>query len=220
MFFTDPADDDDDDFTPSSTASSKLPSLFGGTPEKSPSLKYVAPKQPRSDRADSAGSAGAKSNSPAPSGQQTTTQTATVILASPVHAYLYVNGEAQSQGRVMSCILGNFTEKNFQLLLYRSKQNHLTRARIHQHFSFTVLPNNYGNFIDDQQRNWSIMLETGHYVDFIIQMGICRALVGAAPGGVVTQDVTVGEGYALQEGDQAQVSVSTFNITSGKKGDQ
>lgn len=54
------------------------------------------------------------------------------------------------------------------------------------------------------------------------QMGICCALVGSAAGSspVFTQDVIVGEGPSLKEGDQAQVSMSTWNITNGKKGDQ
>ncbi|XP_069157898.1 FK506-binding protein 15 isoform X3 [Procambarus clarkii] len=219
MLFTDAPDDEEEDFSPA--ASSKLSSLFGGKADKSSSLKYVAPKQPRSDSADSTGGSGAKNNSLTPSGQQTLVQTMAIMMAAPVHAYLYVNGVAQSQGRAMSCILGNCPEKNFQLLLYRSKQDHLTRARIHQQFLFTIQANNYGSFIDDQHRDWSIMLEAGQYVDFITQIGICRALVGTASGGVVaTQTVVVGEGPLLQEGDQAQVSFSAWSITNGKKGEQ
>ncbi|XP_071517566.1 uncharacterized protein [Panulirus ornatus] len=226
MFYSGPDEDDDEDFTPTSTTSSKLSTLFGGKPDnKSSSLKYVPPKQPRPDQTNSSGSSGAKSSAPSPSKQQITapaTQSTAVLIAAPVHAFLYVNGVAQSQGRVMCCILGNYAEKNFQVIMYRSKQDHLTRTRIHQHFTFTVLPKNYGNFTDDQQRNWSVMFEAAQYGDFVTQMGVCCALVRSSAGSSVpfTQDVTVGEGPALKEGDQAQISLSTWNITDGKKGDQ
>lgn len=50
---------------------------------------------------------------------------------------------------------------------------------------------------------------------------MCRALAAQTAGqSHLTQDVTVGEGGNLQEGDHAQVSFSKWIITSGKKGDQ
>ncbi|XP_042223852.1 FK506-binding protein 15-like isoform X2 [Homarus americanus] len=220
MFFNDPNDDDDEDFTPASTPSSRLSSLFGGKSDKPSNLKYVAPKQPRADSTDSVDSTKAKSTGTASPSQQSTPQAPTVLIAARVHVYLYVNGAAQSQGRAMCCIVGNCVEKNFQLLIYRSKQDHLTRARIHQHFVFTVQPNNYGSFTDDQQRNWSIMLEGAQYVEFVTQIGVCRALAGLGMGGggaQVIQDVTAGEGPSLREGDQTQVVVSMWSVMNGKK---
>ncbi|XP_042886741.1 FK506-binding protein 15-like isoform X2 [Penaeus japonicus] len=215
-------DDDEEDFVPSS--SSRLSSLFGSsTASKSSNLKYVAPKQPRPERSDSAssGSGSGKNSSPSPGPQQSKTEAPAVMVASPVHAYLYVNGVAQPQGRVMCCVLGNYTEKSFQLLLYRSKQDHLTRARIHHQFNFTVQPNNYVNFSDDQQRSWSVMVEAAPYVELVTQVGVCRALAAQTGGKTqVTQDVTVGEGPGLQEGDQAQISVTKWNIINGKKGNE
>ncbi|KAK7067219.1 hypothetical protein SK128_017998 [Halocaridina rubra] len=216
MFLSGGDDDDESDFMPSS--SSKLSALFTGPSSKSSNLKYVAPKQPRSD---STGADGEKVNSAA-SGQQGQTQAPVVLMATAVHAYLYVNGAAQSQGRVMCCILGNVSERNFDLLMYRSKQDHLTRTKIHQHFTFTVLPNNYANFSDDQQRNWSIMIDTGQYSDFIMQIGLCRAIcfLHGNTGKHLVQDVVLGEGPALKDGDHAQISYSTWNIKEGKQGDQ
>ncbi|XP_063601309.1 FK506-binding protein 15-like [Penaeus indicus] len=197
------AEDDDDDFVPSS--SSRLSSLFGSsTASKSSNLKYVAPKQPRPERSDSASSGSGKNNSPSPAPQQSKTQAPAVLVAAPVHAYLFVNGVAQPQGRVMCCVLGNHAEKSFQLLLYRSKQDHLTRARIHHQFNFTVQPNNYVNFSDDQQRSWSVMIDAAPYAELVIQVGVCRALAAQTVDKTqVTQDVTVGEGPVLQEGDQS-----------------
>ncbi|XP_047479789.1 FK506-binding protein 15-like isoform X2 [Penaeus chinensis] len=216
------AEEDDDDFVPSS--SSRLSSLFGSsTTSKSSNLKYVAPKQPRPERSDSAssGSGSGKNNSPSPAPQQSKTQAPAVLVAAPVHAYLFVNGVAQPQGRVMCCVLGNYAEKSFQLLLYRSKQDHLTRARIHHQFNFTVQPNNYVNFSDDQQKSWSVMIDAAPYAELVIQVGVCRALAAQTVDKTqVTQDVTVGEGPVLQEGDQAQISFSKWSIISGRKGNQ
>ncbi|XP_068210034.1 FK506-binding protein 15-like isoform X2 [Palaemon carinicauda] len=210
-------EDDDNDFAPSPNASSKLSALFGGPTSRSSSLKYVAPKQPRSD------STGEKNGS-SPAGQQTPgqPQAPVVLLATAVHAYLYVNDVAQTQGRAMCCVLGSIPERNFQLLVYRSKQDHLTRARIQQYFNFKVLPNNYASFSDDQQRTWSIMIDTGQYVDFVTQVGICRAMstLTGNSGQYLMQDIVSGDGPTLKEGDHAQISYSKWNIANGKKSEQ
>lgn len=50
---------------------------------------------------------------------------------------------------------------------------------------------------------------------------MCRALAAQTGDKTqVTQDVTVGEGPGLQEGDQAQISVTKWNIINGKKGNE
>ncbi|KAK3869535.1 hypothetical protein Pcinc_025175 [Petrolisthes cinctipes] len=222
MFLRGAEDDDDDDFNPASSGSSKLSALFGGSPrsKSSNSLKYVAPKQPRGDHVDSSGT-------PTPGEQVAGNKLASVVLiAVPVQAYLYMNQVPQSQGQAMCCVLGDVAAANFQLLLYRSKQDHLTRARITQHFSISVQANHYATFMDDQQRSWSIMLESGQYVDILTQIGICRALVESSSNKsvgsvVVVQDLGLGEGPGIKEGDQAQLSITTNIVTSaGKKGEQ
>ncbi|ROT66302.1 putative FK506-binding protein 15 [Penaeus vannamei] len=53
-------------------------------------------------------------------------------------------------------------------------------------------------------------------------VGVCRALGRhkTVDKTQITQDVTVGEGPVLQEGDQAQISFSKWSFISGKRGNQ
>ncbi|CAL4172132.1 unnamed protein product, partial [Meganyctiphanes norvegica] len=227
MFFS--TEDDEEDFTPSTSTGSKLASLFGGGGKgKSSSLKYVAPKQPRRGSVSSKNSVkgGTTKNNASSSGsatpqQSTAAPTAPVVLmATPVNAFLYINNAAQSYGRVMFCLLGNVQDKQFNILLYRSKQEHLTKAGIHSNFLLTIQANNYASFADDQQRSWSINVDEANYPELIMQISICKAFCGGSEGSYIAQDLVLGNGVTITDSDSLQVSYTTWGIENCKKGTQ
>ncbi|XP_041100185.1 FK506-binding protein 15-like, partial [Polyodon spathula] len=70
-----------------------------------------------------------------------------------------------------------------------------------------VQPSNYGTFYDDQRQNWSVMFESEKAaVDFCKE--VCMAKWNSAPSleSVVTQDLVLGEGQAVERGDSLEVS--------------
>ncbi|MGH0184075.1 UNVERIFIED_CONTAM: hypothetical protein FKN15_013784 [Acipenser sinensis] len=194
------ADEDDGDFL-SPAGGAKLASLFGldkATAQGNESFQYTAPKQPKKG----SGSAGPPSQKPTPP-----PGVPAVLLATAVHAYRYVNGQYTKQGKLGAAVLGSHTSREYKILLYASQQKQVTTARIHPGFLFTVQPSNYGTFYDDQLQNWSVMFESEKAaVDFCKE--VCVAKGNSAPSleSVVTQDLVLGEGQAVESGDSLEVS--------------
>ncbi|MGH0168028.1 UNVERIFIED_CONTAM: hypothetical protein FKN15_062576 [Acipenser sinensis] len=194
------ADEDDGDFL-SPAGGAKLASLFGldkATAQGNESFQYTAPKQPKKG----SGSAGPPSQKPTPP-----PGVPAVLLATAVHAYRYVNGQYTKQGKLGAAVLGSHTSREYKILLYASQQKQVTTARIHPGFLFTVQPSNYGTFYDDQRQNWSVMFESEKAaVDFCKE--VCVAKGNSAPSleSVVTQDLVLGEGQAVESGDSLEVS--------------
>uniref|UniRef100_A0A8C7TK84 peptidylprolyl isomerase n=1 Tax=Oncorhynchus mykiss TaxID=8022 RepID=A0A8C7TK84_ONCMY len=130
-----------------------------------------------------------------------------VLLATAIHAFKYLNGQYQKQGKLGAAVLGNQTTKEYKLLLYISQQKQVTAAKIHVGFIFTVQPNNYCTFYDDQRQNWSLMFDTEKAaVDFCKE--VCLAKVNSAPSldMVVVQDLTLGEGQGVETGDSLEMT--------------
>ncbi|XP_017551783.1 FK506-binding protein 15 isoform X1 [Pygocentrus nattereri] len=196
MFAT---DDEDGDFL-SPTGGAKLASLFGldqAASQGNESFQYTAPKQPRKTSLNS----GAPAQKPAaPHGSPA------VLLATAVQAYRYVNGQYMKQGKLGAAVLGSHTAKEYKLLLYASQQKQVTAARIHSGFIFTVQPSNYCTFYDDQRQNWSLMFESEKAAtDFCKE--VCLAKVSSAQlETVMTQDLVLGEGQAVENGDSLEVA--------------
>ncbi|MGH0158485.1 UNVERIFIED_CONTAM: hypothetical protein FKN15_058127 [Acipenser sinensis] len=118
-----------------------------------------------------------------------------------------VNGQYTKQGKLGAAVLGSHTSREYKILLYASQQKQVTTARIHPGFLFTVQPSNYGTFYDDQLQNWSVMFESEKAaVDFCKE--VCVAKGNSAPSleSVVTQDLVLGEGQAVESGDSLEVS--------------
>ncbi|XP_053181784.1 FK506-binding protein 15 [Scomber japonicus] len=191
-------DDEDGDFL-SPSGGAKLASLFGLDQEVSQgneSFQYTAPKQPR------------KSPNPAPATQKSAASPGapSVIIATAVQAFRYINGQYAKQGKLGAAVLGNHTAKEYKLLLYLSQQKQVTAAKIQVGFAFTVQPNNYCTFYDDQRQNWSLMFESEKASsDFCKE--VCLAKANSAPSldTAVLQDVTLGEGQAVENGDSLEV---------------
>uniref|UniRef100_A0A7N6BEI3 peptidylprolyl isomerase n=1 Tax=Anabas testudineus TaxID=64144 RepID=A0A7N6BEI3_ANATE len=166
-----------------------LACLFGLDQEASQgneSFQYTAPKQPR------------KISNPATQKQ-----------APPTGFYfniLNINGQYVKQGKLGAAVLGNHTTKEYKLLLYLSQQKQVTTARIHMGFVFTVQPNNYCTFYDDQRQNWSLMFESEKALsNFCKEVCLAKANSTASLDTVVVQDLTLGEGQGVENGDSLEV---------------
>ncbi|XP_044051903.1 FK506-binding protein 15 isoform X3 [Siniperca chuatsi] len=177
----------------------KLASLFGLDQEASQgneSFQYTAPKQPRK----SSNSAPAAQKSAPPPGAPA------VLFATPVQAFRCINGQYVKQGKLGAAVLGNHTSKEYKLLLYLSQQKQVTIAKIHMGFVFTVQPNNYCTFYDDQRQNWSLMFESEKASsDFCKEVCLAKANSAASLDAVVIQDLSLGEGQAVENGDSLEV---------------
>ncbi|XP_041854809.1 FK506-binding protein 15 isoform X2 [Melanotaenia boesemani] len=191
-------DDEDGDFL-SPTGGAKLASLFGLDQEASKgneSFQYTAPKQPR------------KSTNPAPANQKAATPPGApaVLFASAVQAFRYINGQYVKQGKLGAAVLGSHATGEYKLLLYLSQQKQVTAARIHVDFLFTVQPNNYCTFYDDQRQNWSLMFESDKTSSgFCKEVCLAKANSASALDSVVIQDLSLGEGQAVENGDSLEV---------------
>uniref|UniRef100_K9J7T7 peptidylprolyl isomerase n=1 Tax=Xenopus tropicalis TaxID=8364 RepID=K9J7T7_XENTR len=183
----------------------KLASLFGMDQSTSgqgnESFQYTAPKQPKKGP----GATGGKPNKPSgPAGSGTAPA---VLFATAVHAYRYINGQYVKQGKFGFAVLGNHTAKEYRILLYVSQQQPVTAAKIHPGFVFTVQPNHYAAFYDDQRQSWSVMFESeAAAVDFSKQVGVAKCNSSPALDTVIYQDLLPGEGQAADLGDLLEVA--------------
>uniref|UniRef100_A0A8D0CRZ0 peptidylprolyl isomerase n=1 Tax=Sander lucioperca TaxID=283035 RepID=A0A8D0CRZ0_SANLU len=191
-------DDEEGDFL-SPTGGAKLASLFGLDQEGSQgndSFQYTAPKQPR--KSPNSATAGQKPAPPpgAPA----------VLFATAVQAFRYINGQYAKQGKLGAAVLGNHATKEYKLLLYLSQQKQVTAAKIHVGFVFTVQPNNYFTFYDEQRQNWSLMFESEKAAsDFCKEVCLAKANSAVSLDAVVVQDLSLGEGQAVENGDSLEV---------------
>ncbi|XP_056232583.1 FK506-binding protein 15 isoform X4 [Seriola aureovittata] len=191
-------DDEDGDFL-SPSGGAKLASLFGLDQEASQgneSFQYTAPKQPR------------KSSTPAPPNQKQAPPPGApaVLYATAVQAFRYINGQYVKQGKLGAAALGNHATKEYKLLLYLSQQKQVAAAKIHTGFVFTVQPNNYCTFYDDQRQNWSLMFESERASsDFCKEVCLAKANSTASLDAAVVQDLSLGEGQGVENGDCLEV---------------
>ncbi|XP_057688474.1 FK506-binding protein 15 isoform X2 [Corythoichthys intestinalis] len=193
-------DDEDGDFL-SPAGGAKLASLFGIDEKNSQgneSFHYIAPKQPRKNSNPVSVIQTAAAPSPG---------TFEVLIATAVQAFRYINGQYVKQGKLGAAVLGNHTSQEYKLLLYLSHQKQVTSAKIHIDFIFTVQSNNYCTFYDDQRQNWSLMFESEKSAcDFCKEVCLAKANTCNALDAVLTQDLSLGEGQAVQYGDSLEVA--------------
>ncbi|XP_007178245.2 FK506-binding protein 15 isoform X2 [Balaenoptera acutorostrata] len=202
-------DEDDTDFL-SPSGGTRLASLFGldqaAAGHGNEFFHYTAPKQPK------------KGQGTAPTGNQATPKTApatagtsTVLVATAVHAYRYTNGQYVKQGKFGAAVLGNHTAREYRILLYISQQQPVTVARIHLNFELMVRPNNYSTFYDDQRQNWSIMFESEKAaVEFNKQVCIAKCNSTSSLDSVLSQDLIVVEGPAVEVGDSLELAYTSW----------
>ncbi|XP_063345544.1 FK506-binding protein 15 isoform X4 [Pelmatolapia mariae] len=129
-----------------------------------------------------------------------------VLFATAVQAFRYINGQYMKQGKLGAAVLGNHTTKEYKLLLYLSQQKQVTSAKIHVGFAFTVQQNNYCTFYDDQRQNWSLMFESEKSAsDFCKEVCLAKVNSAASIDVVVLQDLSLGEGQSVENGDSVEV---------------
>uniref|UniRef100_A0A4W5RM72 FKBP prolyl isomerase family member 15a n=1 Tax=Hucho hucho TaxID=62062 RepID=A0A4W5RM72_9TELE len=176
----------------------KLASLFGldqAASQSNESFQFRAPKQPK--KTPTALSPSPQKPAPTPS----------VLLATAVHAFRFVNGQYTKQGKVGAAILGNHPTREYMILLYGSQQKPITTAKIHLGFIFTVQPGNYGTFYDDQRLNWSLMFDSEKAgVDFCKELCVARWNSETTVDTLLTQDLLLGEGQVVNYGDTVEVA--------------
>ncbi|XP_041753473.2 FK506-binding protein 15 isoform X2 [Coregonus clupeaformis] len=176
----------------------KLASLFGldqADSQGNESFQFRSPKQPK--KTTTTLSPSPQKPAPPPS----------VLLATAVQAFRFVNGQYTKQGKVGAAILGNHPTREYMILLYGSQQKPITTAKIHLGFIFTVQPGNYGTFYDDQRLNWSLMFDSEKAgVDFCKELCVARWNSEAAVDSLLTQDLLLGEGQAVDYGDMVEVA--------------
>ncbi|KAM5258586.1 FK506-binding protein 15 isoform 2-T2 [Hipposideros larvatus] len=202
-------DEDDTDFL-SPSGGARLASLFGL--DQAPAgrgnefFQYTAPKQPKKGQGTAA-----TGNQATPKTAPNTAGTSTVLVATAVHAYRYINGQYVKQGKFGAAVLGNHTAKEYRILLYISQQQPVTVARIHPNFELMVRPNNYSTFYDDQRQNWSIMFESEKAaVEFNKQVCIAKCNSTSSLDAVLSQDLVVAEGPAVEVGDSLEVAYTSW----------
>ncbi|XP_001489045.1 FK506-binding protein 15 isoform X1 [Equus caballus] len=198
-------DEDDTDFL-SPSGGTRLASLFGldqaAAGHGNEFFQYTAPKQPKKGQGTAA-----TGNQATPKAAPTTTGTPTILFAAVVHAYRCVNGQYIKQGKFGAAVLGDHTAREYKILLYISQQQRVTVARIHPNFELMVRPNNYSTFYDDQRQNWSIMFESEKAaVEFNKQVCIAKCNSTSSLDAVLSQDLIVAEGPAVEVGDSLEVA--------------
>ncbi|KAM5328000.1 FK506-binding protein 15 isoform 2-T2 [Glossophaga mutica] len=202
-------DEDDTDFL-SPSGGARLASLFGldqtAAGHGNEFFQYTAPKQPKKGQGTAT-----SGNQATPKTAPTSTGTSAVLVATVVHAYRYTNGQYVKQGKFGAAVLGNHTAREYRILLYISQQQPVTVARIHLNFELMVRPNNYSTFYDDQRQNWSIMFESEKAaVEFSKQVCIAKCNSTPSLDAVLSQDLIVTEGPAVEVGDSLEVAYTSW----------
>ncbi|GBM84370.1 FK506-binding protein 15 [Araneus ventricosus] len=195
-------DDEDGDFSLSTAARSRLSSLFQGdnpSGDVNQALTFTAPKQPR------------KNENP-----QSSSETFKLLTAAVVHAYKLKDGSYANQGKLGCAILGLHANSSYKFLLYKGKQIQVTACSIVPSFKFHVQPNNYVNFFDEKNENWSINFESEAAVtEFAKQVALAKAnSEGKSQTSLVIQDLVLGEGPSVDNGDAAEVRYSCWSLSN------
>ncbi|XP_058015310.1 FK506-binding protein 15 isoform X2 [Ahaetulla prasina] len=199
------AEEEDADFV-SPTGGARLASLFGMDQTASGTgnefFQYTAPKQPKKNLPAAASGVGPPTQKPPPPAGAPS-----VFVATAVHAYRFTNGTYVKQGKYGAAVVGSHATQEYRILLYINQQQQITSARIHPGFVFTIQPNNYGTFYDDQRQNWSLMFESEKAaVEFGKQLCLAKYNSSPSPDSVTCQDLILGDGPAVEMGDALEVA--------------
>ncbi|CAF2503528.1 unnamed protein product [Rotaria sp. Silwood2] len=184
------SDDDDIDFTSTNQSSRNLASLFHGSETAAaPTVAYVPPKQPKKDSPPK------------------------VMTATAVQAFSFGADQKWTPRGKMGVAIISTDNTIFQLILYLTKTQHITSARINTTSVFTCQANNYLAFQDDGGQNWSIMFESKQALtDFVLQIVVAKAYLFLFKFDHIIQDVREGEGSALVDHDSVEITVNQYKL--------
>uniref|UniRef100_A0A9J7X5Z3 peptidylprolyl isomerase n=1 Tax=Cyprinus carpio carpio TaxID=630221 RepID=A0A9J7X5Z3_CYPCA len=172
------ADDEDGDFL-SPAGGAKLASLFGLDQAASQGNESFQYTAPKQPRKSSA-----NSGPPTQKGAPPPNSPA-VLFATAVHAYRYVNGQYVKQGKLGAAVLGTHSTKEVRMIT------------------------NYCTFYDDQRQNWSLMFESEKAAtDFCKEVCLAKVNCSSALDSVLIQDLVLGEGQSVENGDSLEVAYS------------
>lgn len=211
------ADDDDLEFNPA--AGSKLASLFNlekSSEKGNASLTYTAPKQPK-QHVHHEGLGSSKRAAPGTNASNVVNKLSLIVVKAVI-SFKLEGSSYTPQGKLGVALLGNSVSRLFQLLLYRGKQQQITSVKITPNFQFTVQPNLYATFYDDQTQNWSIMFENKEdAVEFTTQVAVARyRSAGSSEECIITQELLPGTGDSIRENETVQLKLSAqpFQVDS------
>nr|XP_028571156.1 FK506-binding protein 15-like isoform X2 [Podarcis muralis] len=228
--------DEEDEAFQLPTGGTRLASLFGqdqtATESGNVLFQYMPPKQPKKGQPATAAGLPTQKHPPAaaaaaaptavPAAAAAPAPTAavhSVFFATAVHAYLFTNGKYVKHGKYGAAVVGSNATKEYRVLLYISKQQQIATARIDAWFVFTVQPNNYCTFYDDQRQNWSIMFESEMAaVDFSKQLCIAKYNSSQSPDSVLCQDLVLGDGQGVATGDALEITFTGWLFQNGSLG--
>merc|ERR1712000_461055 len=185
-----------------------LSDLFGGSPRTA--AKKEAP---------------ASKPSPAPSSPKQTESRPKQVAAPPsvvyeiagivCHKYNQEEKKYDLIGKIGVAILNS--SNVFQLLLYRSNEDHVTQVPISPNFQFVVQNESYASFADARKQNWSIKFPTLESVSlFCMHLTIIKAALSGFSN-ISIQDINSGSGEPIQDGDNVEIKYSTYLIQPGCK---
>ncbi|XP_076181374.1 FK506-binding protein 15 isoform X2 [Ptiloglossa arizonensis] len=106
---------------------------------------------------------------------QTVSNKTEVIIAKVVHAFKLKNGMYVPIGKLGMALTGNTITKVYQIILYKSKQEHMSTVTVTYDFLYIVQPNNYSSYYDNNKENWSILFENNDVcVKFAKEIALAR----------------------------------------------
>ncbi|XP_017760441.1 PREDICTED: FK506-binding protein 15-like [Eufriesea mexicana] len=193
-------DDDEFDFLPA--AGSNLAAIFGlqiKTSDSCFSIKQVSKM----------------SNTPCTSTQPISNKTE-VIIAKAVHAFKLQNGAYISIGKLGMALTGNLATKVYQIILYKSKQEHVSVVTVTHNFLYIIQPNNYSSYYDNNNEVWTILFENNDIcVEFAKEVGLARYFSkNGKIENVLYQDLSSADkDVIVKEGDKISIKYFIRQIT-------
>ena len=145
---------------------------------------------------------------------QTISNKTEVIIAKAVHAFKLQNGAYISIGKLGMALTGNLATRIYQIVLYKSKQEHVSVVTLTPDFLYVIQPNSYSSYYDSNKENWSILFENNDIcIEFAREVGLARYFSkNGRMENVLYQDLSpVNKGVTVKEGDN--ISIKYFIVT-------
>ncbi|XP_076477424.1 uncharacterized protein LOC117163417 isoform X2 [Bombus vancouverensis nearcticus] len=145
---------------------------------------------------------------------QTISNKTEVIIAKAVHAFKLQNGAYISIGKLGMALTGNLATRIYQIVLYKSKQEHVSVVTLTPDFLYVIQPNNYSSYYDSNKENWSILFENNDIcIEFAREVGLARYFSkNGRIENVLYQDLSpVNKDVTVKEGDN--ISIKYFIVT-------
>nr|XP_012138987.1 PREDICTED: FK506-binding protein 15 isoform X3 [Megachile rotundata] len=111
-------------------------------------------------------------------------------------------------------LTGNAATKVYQVILYKSKQEHISTVTVTQDFLYVIQPNNYSSYYDSNKENWSILFESSDVcIEFAREIALARYFSkNGKIENVLYQDLSpISKDVIAKEGDN--VSIKYFIST-------